>query len=184
MLLQFFIDGLPLFKSCKVEFWPTLYKVLMPNNVYEPFIVSCFCGEGKPFSPALYFEKFVAELNHLLTNGIVIDEQKFVVIVPCFVCDRPARAFAKGIIRHQGYFACERCIVEGIHIENRRIYPSIYDELRTNESFRSFKNPHHHITYSSLCDITSYLKMVKDFPLDLLQLAFLGNMKKTINDDC
>lgn len=182
LLLQFFIDGLPLFRSSNIQFWPLLAKIKDSEILYEPFIVACYCGESKPFSPAQYFEKFITELNFLLANGILIDEQKFEIAVDCFICDRPARAFAKQIIGHQGFWACERCVVEGLTFERRRIYPSIHDELRTDESFRKFENLYHHIGFSPDCKINPKISMVKHFPLDVLHLAFLGILKKLMNE--
>jgi len=35
--LKFFTDGLPLFKSSKVEFWPLIAKIKFPVNLYQPF---------------------------------------------------------------------------------------------------------------------------------------------------
>ncbi len=53
--LQFNIDGLPLFRSSKVQFWPILALV---NCDYSksPFIVGLFCGISKPKSVFEYLK--------------------------------------------------------------------------------------------------------------------------------
>ena len=47
MHLQINIDGLPLFRSSKTQFWPILGRVAWPFSS-EPFIVGLFCGDKKP----------------------------------------------------------------------------------------------------------------------------------------
>lgn len=44
VLLNFNIDGLPLFKSSNVQIWPILCSV----KRFQPFVVAVFCGNGKP----------------------------------------------------------------------------------------------------------------------------------------
>lgn len=44
--IQVNIDGLPLFKSSLVQFWPILCRVSQPFST-EPFIVGLFCGGKK-----------------------------------------------------------------------------------------------------------------------------------------
>lgn len=98
------------------------------------------------------------------------------------MCDRPARAFCKSIINHGSFYACERCSIKGITVQNRRVYPSVDPQLRTDESFREFKNLHHHTVHSPLCDLSPKINMVKDFPMEILHLVFLGIMKKMITE--
>jgi hypothetical protein len=50
--IQLNIDGLPLFKSSSLQFWPIL-EILKGFNI-EPFVISLFCGHGKPSSLAEY----------------------------------------------------------------------------------------------------------------------------------
>nr|XP_047123765.1 uncharacterized protein LOC105850703 [Hydra vulgaris] len=47
LVLDFNVDGLPLFKSSNINVWPILCSI---NNipVNNPFIVAMFCGSGKP----------------------------------------------------------------------------------------------------------------------------------------
>lgn len=46
ILLNFSVDGLPLFKSSNVQIWPILCSV----KKFEPFIVALFFGTAKPNS--------------------------------------------------------------------------------------------------------------------------------------
>lgn len=87
----------------------------------------------------------------------------------CTICDRPARAFLKGIIGHNGYFLCERCIIKGDRVSKQVVYPEMDCKLRTVETFRSFKNPHHYklTSLTSLyVTIIPEVNMVKDRLLD------------------
>lgn len=76
ILLQFNIDGVPLYKSSATQFWPILCKVHHPMDIYEPFLVAIYAGKHKPQDRILYFEKFVNELNSF-QNGIEIENKIF-----------------------------------------------------------------------------------------------------------
>lgn len=55
------IDGLPIFKSSKLQFWPILVKF----NYFNPFIVALYCGESKPEPLDDYFRDFLEEFMNL-----------------------------------------------------------------------------------------------------------------------
>ena len=46
---------------------------------------------------------------------LVSDPEKFSVIIDCFVCDAPARAFVKNIKLCSSYFGCEKCVQQGLN---------------------------------------------------------------------
>ena len=177
---QFNMDGVPIFKSSNLEFWPILGKIFSYDSFnYKPFVVAIHSGVSKPKSLERYLSDFVEELNNLLKHGIVIHGQTFAVEVMCFVCDRPARSFIKCIKGHGGYHACERCDVKGELYENRIIYST--GEKRSNKSFRNQKDPEHHSNLiSPLSRIQPPLNMVNHFVLDSMHLAYLGVMKKLL----
>lgn len=103
------LDGLPIYKSSKLEFWPILFNVHnMPE--FNPMVIGLFCGNGKPSSLSEYLDQFVEELNNILENGILINDIKINVRIRCFICDSPARAFLKGIRAHKLYFLCTICL--------------------------------------------------------------------------
>lgn len=181
--LQFNMDGIPIFKSSSMEFWPILGHIFTAGLgfYYEPFVVAIHAGTSKPKSLQKYLSDFIEELNNLLINGIVIGGQKFAIQLQCFICDRPARSFIKGIIGHGGYYACERCCIRGEDCDNRVIYPKM-GEKRTNDSFRNQDNPEHHNTTSPLLGIKPPVDMVNVFVLDVMHLVFLGVIKKIVVD--
>ena len=178
--LQFSTDGLPLFKSSSIEFWPILGKVHNYQNIYKPFVIAIYCGSGKPKSATLFFREFVEELNGLLKDGIDINGIHFKITIVCFVCDRPARSFVKCIKGHTGYWSCERCEVKGCRVNNRTVFPGVDSNMRTDESFRNQSNPQHHTDISPLTAITPKLDMVNQFILDFMHLGCLGIMKKLL----
>ena len=85
LLLQFNVDGVPLFKSGGIEFWPILGKIHFASDLYEPLIIAAFSGIGKPFLLNRYFEEFVNDVNTLLKQGIIIDNVHFKVKIMCSV---------------------------------------------------------------------------------------------------
>lgn len=93
--LKFNIDGLPLFRGSKFQFWPILCLV---DNVADisPFPVGIFFGDSKPSNLDQYFGQFITELNVVLVEGITVKNKHFDVRIKCFICDSPARAFIKG----------------------------------------------------------------------------------------
>ena len=93
--LQFNLDGLPLFKSSATEFWPIL--CLVQNSDTHPFVVRLYCGNKKPASFPEYLEGLIADLKCLVNEGIVLREVHHQVVIDCFVCDAPARAFLKNV---------------------------------------------------------------------------------------
>ena len=74
--LQFNIDGLPLFKSSKLQFWPIL-GCLKCDYSKSPFVVGIFCGLCKPKSVSEYLEQFVKDLQNVVSNGISYNGKLF-----------------------------------------------------------------------------------------------------------
>uniref|UniRef100_A0A1Y1N8E9 Uncharacterized protein n=1 Tax=Photinus pyralis TaxID=7054 RepID=A0A1Y1N8E9_PHOPY len=93
--LSFNIDGLPIYNSTKMEFWPILCLINNMRNLH-PFVVGIYCGTTKPPSVQGFLTPFVEEIKPLLKNGIFINGIKCSLKVRCFICDTPARSFAKG----------------------------------------------------------------------------------------
>lgn len=96
--LNFNFDGLRIFKSSKKEFWPILCYISENPNI-KPLVIGIYYGIGKPKNLTAYLEDFVADVSHLLEEGIALlqnSEKKVTVKIRCFICDSPARAFMKG----------------------------------------------------------------------------------------
>lgn len=70
------IDGIPLFKSSSVQFWPILAKLEHSN----PFIVAIFCEQSKPSPLEDYLNDFLTEYKHLQNNGLIYNGQIIVLI--------------------------------------------------------------------------------------------------------
>lgn len=96
--LTFNIDGLPLHKSSKFEFWPILFNIHNMPNI-NPMVIGIYCGDTKPPTADEFLNEFVEEMDYFLKNGLVINGYEMAIRVRCFVCDTPARAFVKGMHR-------------------------------------------------------------------------------------
>lgn len=180
IFLQFNIDGLSLFKSSDQQLWPILCKVFFEPDVYQPFPVAIYSGNGKPPDVDKYFEKFIAEISDLRRHGITIENRVLEIRIMCFICDRPARSFVKCIINHGGYYACERCTIQGERCDKRTVYVATTCEKRTSETFHDQTQAQHHSGISPLTSIVG-LNMIQHFVLDFMHLCCLGVMKKFLN---
>lgn len=88
------IDGLPVYNSSSIEFWPILVLLNDFNNI-RPLVVAIAAGTGKP-DVNILFRKFVEELKMMWSKGIEINGHNIKVVTTNFICDSPARALAKG----------------------------------------------------------------------------------------
>ena len=178
--LLFSIDGLPLYKSSRKQFWPMLCSVTLGDNIYKPFVVSIFCGNSKPKSSAVFLASFVAEFNVLKEQGLYIGENHFTIHVKGFVCDAPARAFVKCIKGHNGFYGCERCIQKGTRVDNRTVFPDINALKRTDASFALFQQVQHHKpdAVSPLLELN--IGHISQFPLEYMHLVCLGATRRLL----
>ena len=140
------IDGIPLFKSSKTQFWP----ILGLFGKLRVFIIAPFCGSMKPNSVTDYLEEFLTEIMKLKEEGIICDDKAYSFSVKAFVCDAPARAFLKCTICHTGYYSCERCQIKGTW-QNRVVFNE--DDLfapRTTDEFNEYAYEYHQKALSPL----------------------------------
>ncbi|EFN87600.1 hypothetical protein EAI_11775, partial [Harpegnathos saltator] len=99
------IDGLPLFRSSNIQFWPILGLIKsFTQNI--PFTIGIFCGTSKPMSLEKFLDNFINELHNLLEEGIEFNNKTYREEVHSFVCDAPAKAYLKIIKSHGGYSSC------------------------------------------------------------------------------
>ncbi|KAL2086019.1 hypothetical protein ACEWY4_017078 [Coilia grayii] len=176
LLVQFNIDGLPLFKSSKLQFWP-IRGLLKCDYTKSPFVVGIFCGISKP-NIFEYLQQFVKDLVDIQTNGVVHNGKKCCVLVDSFVCDAPARAFIKNTKSHNGYSGCDKCDQDGVWM-NKMTYPETNVRLRTDRSFSDMIDEEHHLK-QTLGPLTGIVKMVSMFPLDYMHLCCLGVTRKLL----
>ncbi|KAL6472618.1 hypothetical protein MHYP_G00188060 [Metynnis hypsauchen] len=175
--LQFNIDGLPLFKSSRLQFWPIL-GLLDCDYTRTPFVVGIYCGAGKPGSIFEFLKEFTKDLTHVLTNGIVYCGRSFQVLLSAFVCDAPARAFVKHVKAHNGYYGCDKCTQAGVW-KNKMTFPDIAVKPRTDADFAAMVDEDHHLE-QKLSPLTSVVKMVSQFPIDYMHLCCLGVTRKLL----
>ncbi len=182
IVLRLSIDGIPLFKSAKTQFWPILCTMLNTSSS-AIFAVSVFCGKGKPPSLRAFLGPFIDELNQLRKNGLEYRGKVFKNFhLQSIICDAPARSYIKVIKGHRGFGACERCSTKGICENNRLIFPDLNAPLRTDLDFRKGDDPHHHMGVSPLEMYLPDFDMVYGVPLDTMHMAHLGGMKKLMKD--
>ncbi|XP_051165282.1 uncharacterized protein LOC127284046 [Leptopilina boulardi] len=170
------IDGMQVFENSREQLWPILGKV--DNDGYEsrPLIIALFGGNSKPDSATEFFEKFVTEMNQIILNGICINGVWYAVNFLGFICDTPARSFAKGTKGHVGFCSCERCAVHGITVNRKRVFNETNSKLRTEDSFRNKSQTEHHVKDCYLLNLINF-DPIRDFYLDPMHLFFEGFMK-------
>lgn len=100
--LNFNIDGLPIYKSSKIEFWPILFNIAEMPKI-SAMVIGIFCGKAKTSDLETFFTPFVEELNEIMANGLSINANQLSVQIRCFVCDSPARAFVKGKLKDKSF---------------------------------------------------------------------------------
>ena len=89
------MDGLPVFNSSKVEFWPILFNITEMLHI-PAMVIGIYCGTSKCCDLKAYLSAFVYEMKDVLSNGICINGNRITVNLRCFICDSPARAYVKG----------------------------------------------------------------------------------------
>lgn len=92
-------------KSGQLGLWAILCRITnVPTS--EPFMVSVYCGVGKPSSLQMYLEPFLKDVAVLASNGMVLKGAHVDVKLTAMICDAPARSYVKAITGHNGYNAC------------------------------------------------------------------------------
>lgn len=179
IFLQFNVDGIPIFHSSKIEFWPILCRIVFNPDIYRPFIVKLYCGAGKPKDLNLFLSDFITELNDILKNGINIGARIFAVKIKGFINDLPARILIKGTKSYSGYYSCERCMQRGFRVKDRLIFPMLHCQKRTDSSFRNMEQKEYHNQKTPFFELEN-VDLVHDFVIDSMHLCFLGVMKRLL----
>jgi hypothetical protein len=131
--LQINIDGLPLFKSTRHQFWPILGSIRNIEN-REPFIIGLFFGLKKPDNVCDFLQRFLDEFLELKNNGFEVGGQTLKIKLHSIICDTPARAFVKCVKLYSGYYGCDKCTQSG-QWRGKMTYPETDAPLRADESF-------------------------------------------------
>lgn len=176
LYVQMNLDGLPLYKSSSIEFWPILCR-LVETVTSEPFIVGLYCGESKPLNLD-FLDFYVREMEGLHRNGLVHKGQNFTVHQHWILCDSPARSFVKAVKAHNGHYGCDKCVIRGEWVDHRMTFPDFSEALRTDEDFATKRNRGHHNGDSPLERLG--IGMISMFPLDYMHLICLGIVKRLL----
>ncbi|KAK3918675.1 ATPase expression protein 1, mitochondrial [Frankliniella fusca] len=176
MVVYINMDGLDLWDSSKLSFWPILGCL---QGQRTPFIVACFCGEGHPSDIDAFLRQFIEEPLDLQTNGYECFRNVYSFRIRHFILDAPARALIKCCIGHTGKCAGEKCTIVGVTKYNRICFVGVDDEgePRTDESFRNREQPLH-LKGTSPLETVLQIKMVSSFRLDAMHLLHGGVMKR------
>lgn len=179
--LLFNIDGLPLFNSTNVQFWPILCGIVTKvNKRFKPFVVALFCGDSKPSSLSGYLEEFLQELSVLCNCGITVENTVCSVSIKAFICDAPARSWLKCVKLHTGYDSCERCVVHGSYESSRVVLTDVSAAERNDEKFA--KNVYADTHQEAVSPLTMLnVGLVSCFVLDYMHLICLGVTRRLIH---
>lgn len=174
--LNFNIDGIPLFRSSSISFWPILCSIHDIDMM--PLVVAVYCGAKKPEINS-YLLKFTNEMKCL--RSILFNGLEYSIIIRAFICDAPAKSFIKQVKQHGGYFACDKCHTKGKYNDKARSisYDKCVKEARSDEEFRSKSSVGHHIGDSPLLSLP--VNMITVFCLDYMHLVLLGVCRKLLH---
>lgn len=90
------IDGLPIYKSSKDEFWPILFNIHECPEI-KPMAIGIYLGKRKPSNIDNFLNPFVEEFIKLSETGLELENGSLAKVkIRCFIADSPARAFIKG----------------------------------------------------------------------------------------
>lgn len=93
--VNFNMDGLQLYQSSTLEFWPIIMNIAEMPEV-KTMIIAIYYGRGKPPSSEQFLRRFTTEFNELHTNGMQTSKGATVKIrLNAIICDAPAKAFVK-----------------------------------------------------------------------------------------
>ncbi|KAI2645238.1 Cell cycle checkpoint protein RAD17 [Labeo rohita] len=168
------VNGIPLFKSSGVQFWPILAKC----GHFDPFIVAMFSGQSKPNPLEEYLKDFLTEYKHLKDNGIVFKGQTYTVNIDALICDAPARAYLKCIKGHTAYESCERCLIRGTRVERRIVFSEKEYTSRKDDCFSRVEYSNHQTGISPF--IAAGIPCVSSFVLDYMHVVCLGVVRRLL----
>ncbi|XP_055846427.1 uncharacterized protein LOC129912270 [Episyrphus balteatus] len=190
-LLNFNLDGLPLFRSSKFQFWPILMIIANIPEI-RPMAVAIYFGDAKPPSSEEFLRQHVNEINVLILNGIdLANGSQILIKVNAYIADTPARAFIKCVKTHTAYHSCIKCNVIGEFDRSGKhmSFPRLDCPRRTHLDFISKTDEDHHLWdsrtmqyYHTPLEEIQGIDMIKNFPIaDSMHLIELGITKRCLN---
>lgn len=94
--LTIHIDGLPLYKSLQIEFWPILEKVFNAIS-----IIAIYCDTGNPVSSVKFLPYTKKEIDRLQEDGFTIRADRYLFHQRMLLAPKCAG--------HNGYNNCHKC---------------------------------------------------------------------------
>ncbi|XP_036329668.1 uncharacterized protein LOC118741800 [Rhagoletis pomonella] len=191
VLLNFNVDGLPLFRSSKFQFWPVLIDIANMHEI-RPMVVAIYFGDSKPPSSEEFLRSYVDEINSLILNGIEFPNgSKILIKINAYIADTPARAFIKCVKTHTAYNSCTKCNVVGEFDRsgNHMSFPRLDCRRRTHLDFINKVDEDHHLWnsrmrqfYHTPLEEIEGIDMIKNFPIaDSMHVIELGITKRCLN---
>ncbi|XP_049293069.1 uncharacterized protein LOC125768857 [Anopheles funestus] len=179
LLLNVSIDGLPIFRSSNLQFWPILINV---HNIPDVPVmtVAVYSGSTKPGNIEQFLQPFVDEMNFLTKNGIIINSRKFNVELRAIIADSPARAYIKGVAGFNARHGCLKCTTVGRSLNRRTAFSTHSGPDRTDEGFRMRIYGEHHKIDSPLLKLENFDMVKQVIVADPLHLLDLGIGRRTV----
>uniref|UniRef100_A0A182R5I1 Uncharacterized protein n=1 Tax=Anopheles funestus TaxID=62324 RepID=A0A182R5I1_ANOFN len=179
--LNISIDGLPLHKSSRTEFWPILINIHEKPKI-PCMVVGIFSESSKPRSKEAFSRPLVTELTNLTEHGIIIAGKLIQIRVRAFIADSPARAFIKGTASYNAKAGCLKCTVRGQSDELVRVVYFPYGDAapRTDENSRNFLCGAHQIEPTPVYDLPQFDLIKQVSVSDQLHLSDLGVTRKLL----
>jgi len=176
--LGFNIDGLPLAKSSKRQFWPILCSVTnVPQIRFLVFAVGIYySSEKKPESIEDFLNLFIEEALDLINRGISINNKLLSVNIDQVICDAPAKSFLLNV--KSSTVGCNSCNEEGVYMDHRMTFLGVNSSMRTDYGFRNKVDDEYHKGNSPLERLP--INIIEAVPLDYMHLVCLGVMKRLL----
>lgn len=175
--LQINVDGLPLTKSSKSQFWPILGHIEETQSNFV-FPIGVYHGTSKPDSPDVYLSTFITEFKEIEKSGISNGRKNITLCISKILCDAPAKSFVLNVKSHNAYFGCTKCTTEGDYYSNRMVFNNLQASLRLDSDFKNYTDEEYHRGMSPLLQLN--LGLVSQVPLDYMHLVCLGVMKRLL----
>uniref|UniRef100_A0A182WAZ3 Uncharacterized protein n=1 Tax=Anopheles minimus TaxID=112268 RepID=A0A182WAZ3_9DIPT len=181
--LNFYINGLPLSKDSRKQFWPMLMTIHELPEV-PVLMVGNFLGDSKPKSVEQYLRPLVTELNVLMANGGYVNDKLINVRVRAIIADAPSRAFIKGVSYFNNKHGCHKCTVVGKYCGGERVvyFPPTDAPPRTDGDFRALSYGDYHREATPCIDLLHF-DMIAGFPSTDCMLLFDYGVTRTFVGD-
>jgi len=75
------IDGLPLAKSFKSQFWPLLGQIVHDDYREKPFVIGVFHGNCKLSKLDEIMDQFIKEYNEIKNDGFQYGVKKYKILI-------------------------------------------------------------------------------------------------------